>query len=184
MRLGLGALCSGGNHHRLGHGLYRRHGRQRGAAGDTDEAGATAVDAQWIVESYALFLAALILVGGSLGDHYGRKRIFSLGIVLFAAASVWCGFAGCPEQLIVARAVQGVGGDGRTRVACDHRRDVRCGRARERGRGRYHGRGQGTGLKMRGVRKDRGRDGTRLERRYPCSEAPRRSARTWARSRT
>src|SRR5918998_2822953 len=72
--------------------------------------GATAVDAQWIVESYALFLAALILVGGSLGDHYGRKRIFSLGIVLFAAASVWCGLAGSPEQLIVARAVQGVGG--------------------------------------------------------------------------
>jgi MFS family permease len=55
--------------------------------------GATAVDAQWIVESYALFLAALILVGGSLGDHYGRKRIFALGIVLFAAASVWCGIS-------------------------------------------------------------------------------------------
>src|SRR5215212_9203650 len=110
MRLGLGALCSGGNHHRLGHGLYRRHGRQRGAAGDTDEAGATAVDAQWIVESYALFLAALILVGGSLGDHYGRRRIFSLGVALFAAASVLCGLAGSPEQLIVARAVQGVGG--------------------------------------------------------------------------
>jgi EmrB/QacA subfamily drug resistance transporter len=72
--------------------------------------GATAVDAQWIVGSYALFLAALILVGGSLGDHYGRKRIFSLGIVLFAAASVWCGLAGSPEQLILARAVQGVGG--------------------------------------------------------------------------
>src|ERR671916_698622 len=72
--------------------------------------GATAVDAQWIVESYALFLAALILVGGSLGDHYGRKRIFSLGIALFAASSVWCGLAGSPEGLIVARAVQGVGG--------------------------------------------------------------------------
>ncbi|HEX2183335.1 MAG TPA: MFS transporter [Rubrobacteraceae bacterium] len=72
--------------------------------------GATAVDAQWIVESYALFLAALILVGGSLGDHYGRKRIFSLGVALFAASSVWCGLAGSPEGLIVARAVQGVGG--------------------------------------------------------------------------
>jgi EmrB/QacA subfamily drug resistance transporter len=71
---------------------------------------ATAVDAQWIVESYALFLAALILLGGSLGDHFGRKRIFSLGVVLFAAASVWCGLAGSPEQLIVARAVQGIGG--------------------------------------------------------------------------
>src|ERR671915_115569 len=72
--------------------------------------GATAVDAQWIVESYALFLAALILVGGSLGDHYGRKRIFSLGVALFAASSVWCGLAGSPEQLILARAVQGIGG--------------------------------------------------------------------------
>jgi EmrB/QacA subfamily drug resistance transporter len=72
--------------------------------------GATAVDAQWIVESYALFLAALILVGGSLGDHYGRRRIFSLGVVLFAAASVWCGLATSPEELIVARAVQGIGG--------------------------------------------------------------------------
>jgi EmrB/QacA subfamily drug resistance transporter len=71
---------------------------------------ATAVDAQWIVESYALFLAALILVGGSLGDHYGRKRIFSLGVALFATASVCCGLAGSPEQLIVARAMQGVGG--------------------------------------------------------------------------
>src|SRR3712207_365556 len=72
--------------------------------------GATAVDAQWIVESYALFLAALILVGGSLGDHYGRKRVFALGMVLFAAASAWCGISGSPEELIVARAVQGVGG--------------------------------------------------------------------------
>jgi EmrB/QacA subfamily drug resistance transporter len=72
--------------------------------------GATAVDAQWIVESYALFLAALILVGGSLGDHYGRKRIFALGIVLFAAASVWCGISRSSEELIIARAVQGIGG--------------------------------------------------------------------------
>src|SRR5918993_5473057 len=64
--------------------------------------GASAVDAQWIVESYALFLAALILVGGSLGDHYGRRRIYSLGVVLFAAASVGCGVAMNPEQLIVA----------------------------------------------------------------------------------
>jgi EmrB/QacA subfamily drug resistance transporter len=71
---------------------------------------ATAIDLQWIVEAYALFLAALILVGGSLGDHYGRRRVFSLGVAMFAAASVWCGLASSPEQLIVARAVQGVGG--------------------------------------------------------------------------
>ncbi|HLL56906.1 MAG TPA: MFS transporter, partial [Rubrobacteraceae bacterium] len=72
--------------------------------------GATAVDAQWIVESYALLLAALILVGGSLGDHYGRRRIYSLGIALFALASIACGVAQSPEQLIAARAVQGLGG--------------------------------------------------------------------------
>ncbi|MDQ3603447.1 MAG: MFS transporter [Actinomycetota bacterium] len=72
--------------------------------------GATATDSQWIVESYALFLSALILVGGSLGDHYGRRRIFSLGIVIFTLASVWCGLSTSPEMLILARAVQGVGG--------------------------------------------------------------------------
>jgi EmrB/QacA subfamily drug resistance transporter len=71
---------------------------------------ATAVDAQWIVEAYALFLAALILVGGSLGDHYGRRRIFLLGVGIFTVASVACALALTPQQLIAARAVQGVGG--------------------------------------------------------------------------
>src|SRR5437868_3023552 len=70
---------------------------------------ATVVDAQWIIESYALFLAALLLVGGALGDHFGRRRIFCLGIGLFALASVWCGFTPDVKQLIIARAVQGVG---------------------------------------------------------------------------
>jgi EmrB/QacA subfamily drug resistance transporter len=72
--------------------------------------GATALDAQWIVESYALFLSALILVGGSLGDHYGRRRIFVLGVAIFTLASVWCGLSTSPDMLIAARAVQGVGG--------------------------------------------------------------------------
>jgi EmrB/QacA subfamily drug resistance transporter len=72
--------------------------------------GATAVDAQWIVEAYALLLAALILVGGSLGDHYGRRRIFLLGVGIFTVASVACALALTPQQLIAARAVQGVGG--------------------------------------------------------------------------
>jgi EmrB/QacA subfamily drug resistance transporter len=72
--------------------------------------GATALDAQWIVESYALFLSALILVGGSLGDHYGRRRIFTLGVAIFTLASVWCGLSTSPDMLIVARAAQGVGG--------------------------------------------------------------------------
>lgn len=71
---------------------------------------ATVTDVQWIVESYALFLAALILVGGSLGDHLGRRRIFTYGIALFAVASAWCGLAPNVNQLIMARAVQGIGG--------------------------------------------------------------------------
>lgn len=72
--------------------------------------GATAVDAQWVVAAYTLFLAALVLVGGSLGDHLGRRRMFAVGVVLFALASAWCGLAPSPEQLIAARALQGVGG--------------------------------------------------------------------------
>jgi EmrB/QacA subfamily drug resistance transporter len=74
------------------------------------EFGATAAQAQWIVESYALFLASLLLVGGSAGDRFGRRRIFTLGVALFAAASAWCAMAGSIEQLLIARAVQGVGG--------------------------------------------------------------------------
>ena len=71
---------------------------------------ATAVDVQWVIESYALFLAALLLVGGSLGDHFGRRRIFSTGVALFALASIWCGIAPNIKHLIAARAVQGIGG--------------------------------------------------------------------------
>src|SRR5437773_37657 len=51
---------------------------------------ATAVDVQWVVEAYALFLAALLLLGGSLGDHFGRRRIYAIGVALFATASIWC----------------------------------------------------------------------------------------------
>jgi EmrB/QacA subfamily drug resistance transporter len=65
---------------------------------------------QWVVESYALFLAALLLVGGAMGDRLGRRFVFSLGTAIFALASMWCGFAPGIGQLIVARAVQGVGG--------------------------------------------------------------------------
>ncbi len=55
---------------------------------------ATATDVQWVVESYALLLSALLLVGGSLGDHYGRRRIFLLGVAIFAVASAACGLVG------------------------------------------------------------------------------------------
>ena len=70
---------------------------------------ATIREVQWVVESYALFLAALLLVGGSIGDLYGRRKMFAAGVVLFAAASAWCGIAGNISQLIIARSVQGVG---------------------------------------------------------------------------
>ncbi len=71
---------------------------------------ATASDVQWVVEAYSLFLSALILVGGSLGDHYGRRRIYALGIILFTLASILCGLAPTVNFLIVARAFQGIGG--------------------------------------------------------------------------
>jgi EmrB/QacA subfamily drug resistance transporter len=67
-------------------------------------------DVQWVVESYALFMAALLLIGGSLGDLYGRRKIFATGVVLFSIASAWCGLAANIGQLIAARAVQGIGG--------------------------------------------------------------------------
>lgn len=71
---------------------------------------ATATDVQWVVEAYALFLAALLLLGGSLGDLFGRRRIYAIGVLLFALASLWCGLAPNVQQLIIARAFQGVGG--------------------------------------------------------------------------
>ena len=73
------------------------------------ELGATITDVQWVVEAYALFLGALILVGGSLGDQFGRRRIFLLGVLWFTAASVWCGAATSPRLLIIGRALQGIG---------------------------------------------------------------------------
>ncbi len=70
---------------------------------------ATVVDVQWVIESYGLFLGALILVGGSLGDVFGRRLIFIAGIVIFAAASTACGAALNIQQLILARSIQGIG---------------------------------------------------------------------------
>ncbi|PYJ86801.1 MAG: MFS transporter, partial [Verrucomicrobia bacterium] len=62
---------------------------------------ASLADVQWVIEAYALLLSAFLLVGGSLGDHYGRRRIFLIGVIVFAAASAWCGCAGSIRQLIV-----------------------------------------------------------------------------------
>src|ERR1700728_2476289 len=70
---------------------------------------ATVVDLQWVVESYGVFLAALILVGGSFGDRFGRRLIFIVGVLIFALASGACGLASSVDQLIIARSIQGVG---------------------------------------------------------------------------
>lgn len=65
---------------------------------------------QWIVNAYTLTLAGLILLGGALGDRYGRRKVFVIGVAWFAAASLLCGIAPNAEMLILARALQGIGG--------------------------------------------------------------------------
>jgi EmrB/QacA subfamily drug resistance transporter len=71
--------------------------------------GATINQVQWVVESYALFLAALLLIGGSLGDIYSRRKSFLAGVILFTLASIACGISSNVATLIAARGVQGVG---------------------------------------------------------------------------
>ncbi len=71
--------------------------------------GASFAEAQWVVEAYTLLLSALILTGGAIGDLYGRRRVFGLGICLFALSSAACGLAPEPVMLILARAAQGIG---------------------------------------------------------------------------
>ena len=70
---------------------------------------ASVVDVQWVVEAYSLLMSALILVGGSLGDLLGRRKMFMVGVAVFAVASLACGLAVNVTQLIIARAVQGIG---------------------------------------------------------------------------
>src|SRR4029453_231466 len=71
--------------------------------------GTSVATAQWIVEAYALFLSSLVLVGGALADRFGRRKIFVLGVVVFAAASLACGLAPGAAALIAARGLQGIG---------------------------------------------------------------------------
>src|SRR5262249_22715161 len=70
---------------------------------------ATITGVEWVIEAYALLLGALILVGGSLGDQFGRRRVFLAGVWLFTLASIACGFANSTRALVIARAMQGVG---------------------------------------------------------------------------
>ena len=69
---------------------------------------ATVVDVQWVIESYGLFLSALILVGGSLGDSLGRRAMFILGVIGFAIASTGCGFSSSIKSLLLWRSIQGI----------------------------------------------------------------------------
>ena len=71
---------------------------------------ATGVDLFWVLNSYMLMLAALIIVGGSLGDKMGRVRVFMFGILVFTISSAACGFAQDITQLIIFRGIQGIGG--------------------------------------------------------------------------
>ncbi len=73
------------------------------------ELGIRIADVQWIVEAYALFFASLLLLGGSLGDRFGRRKLFALGVLVFAAGSAWCGFSTNTAALIAGRAIQGIG---------------------------------------------------------------------------
>ena len=74
--------------------------------------GATRAEALWVVQAYALLLASLILVGGSVGDHFGHRRVFVLGISIFTLGSVGCAVAASPGELIAARVVQALGAAG------------------------------------------------------------------------
>src|ERR1700749_3116162 len=71
---------------------------------------ASGTDLFWILNAYLLMLASLILIGGSLGDKLGRKKIFMLGIFIFIGGSAACGFAPSVLTLVVFRIIQGVGG--------------------------------------------------------------------------
>lgn len=75
-----------------------------------DDLDASLAELQWITNGYLLSLASLILLGGSLGDRFGRRRVFVIGVAWFAIASLMCGLAPNPEVLIVARVLQGIGG--------------------------------------------------------------------------
>jgi len=75
-----------------------------------EELGSSFEDLQWVIDAYALALAAILLASGSLGDQLGRRSVFVIGLVIFSGASLLCGLSGSPAMLNVSRAVQGAGG--------------------------------------------------------------------------
>ena len=102
-------LDPGRDHPRVKHDVYRCDRRQCRAPALQADLHATITDVQWVVEAYALFLGALLLVGGSMGDQFGRKRVFLFGVMFFTLASVLCGVATSPWTLVIGRALQGMG---------------------------------------------------------------------------
>ena len=75
-----------------------------------EDLGASFTDLQWVLDAYALTLAALVLTAGSLADRFGRRRLFAIGLAIFTVASLLCGLAPDPTFLNLSRALQGVGG--------------------------------------------------------------------------
>src|SRR5687767_8208974 len=75
-----------------------------------DDLGFTETSLAWVVNAYLLTFGGFLLLGGRLGDLYGHRKLFIIGTILFAAASLACGVAGSQEMLVAARALQGVGG--------------------------------------------------------------------------
>ena len=96
---------------------------------------ATAGAIEWVVAGYALTSAVFLITAGRLGDRFGRRRMFSIGLALFTLASAACGAAGSPTVLVIARLVQGVGGRAAdAERAVDHRRPLHRRRPRSRAR--------------------------------------------------
>ena len=91
------------------HVAARHHGRERRAAGHPADLHSSFQDLQWVVDAYALTLAAFLLTSGSLGDQIGRRTIFIWGL-WFTFSSAVCGLSSTPLMLNLARGVQGVGG--------------------------------------------------------------------------
>lgn len=91
------------------HADARQHRRERRAAVDPEDLGADLAALEWTINAYTLSLAVLLVVGGRLGDIFGRRRIFLLGVSVFALSSAAIGLAPNDTLLIVGRAVQGVG---------------------------------------------------------------------------
>jgi cyanate permease len=122
-----------------------------------EELHATVAELQWVVNAYTLTLAGLILLGGSLGDRYGRRRVFVLGVIWFAVASALCAAAVNVQMLIAARALEGIGGALLTRLAGDHPDLIRArGPAEGGGRlvraGRHRGRDRPVPRRLAGER--------------------------------